>query len=63
MKKIMFEMERETKNTVRFAEVVGTMDTATATIGTLYVQKHALKEINYKEGQKLIVTLEVDTYE
>ncbi len=61
MKKIMFEMERETKNTVRFAEVVGTMDTAT--IGTLYVQKHALKEINYKEGQKLIVTLEVDTYE
>ena len=57
MKKIKFEMERTTKNTIRFNEVVGTMDTPV--IGTLYVQKHALKEINYKEGQALVVTLEV----
>lgn len=57
MKQIKFEMERVTKNTVRFAEVVDAMDTPA--IGTLYVQKHTLKEINYREGRQIVITLEV----
>lgn len=57
MKVISFKQEKVTKNTVRFTEVVSEMDTPV--IGTLYVQKHALKEISYKEGQQLNVTLEV----
>jgi sulfur relay (sulfurtransferase) DsrF/TusC family protein len=57
LKAIRFEQEKVTKNTVRFTEVLDEMDTPA--IGTLYVQKHALKEIGYKEGQQLNVVLEV----
>ena len=57
MKTIKFAQEKVTKNTVRFTEVVDGMDSPA--IGTLYVQKHALKEIDYEEGQQLSVTLEV----
>lgn len=57
MKAIRFEQEKVTKNTVRFTEVVDGMDTAA--IGTLYVQKYVLKELGYKEGQQITVTLEV----
>ena len=37
---LTFELERETKNTYRFAEVVG--EDTTPVVGTLYVQKAAL---------------------
>jgi len=37
---LKFEQEKETKNTVRFQEVVE--DGSQAVIGPLYVQKHAL---------------------
>lgn len=57
MKTIRFKQEKVTKNTVRFTEVIADMDTPV--IGTLYVQKYALKEIGYKEGQPLKVTMEV----
>lgn len=39
---VEFEFERETKNTVRLAEVEG--DEAPA-IGSLYLQKHAYKKL------------------
>jgi hypothetical protein len=42
--KVEFQKERETKNTIRYMEL-----TDPAIIGTLYVQKWALKEID-KEG-------------
>lgn len=58
MKAIRFEQEKVTKNTVRFTEVADGMDTAA--IGTLYVQKHVLKELGYQEGQQIIITLEVE---
>lgn len=56
--KVTFEFEKDTKNTVRFKEVLnGPLDVAN--IGTLYVPKMTLKAIGYQEGQKLEVTLDV----
>lgn len=42
MIEVEFEFERETKNTVRLAEVEG--DEAPA-VGSLYLQKHAYKKL------------------
>lgn len=54
--KVTFEFEKDTKNTIRFKEVLnGPLDVAN--IGTLYVPKMTLKAIGYQEGQKLEVTL------
>jgi hypothetical protein len=56
-KEISFTFEKETKNTLRFTEdVASNLDTPA--IGTLYVQKGTLKELGYKDGSKLHVTLE-----
>jgi len=55
---VKFIPERITKNTVRFQEqLLSDMDVIV--IGTLYVQKTALAKIGYKEGDVLIVNLEV----
>lgn len=56
--KATFVVEKETKNTIRFTEVPNA--SAPLAIGTLYVQKQALKEINYLPNHGLVVTLEVD---
>lgn len=57
--KVTFEYEKDTKNTIRFKEVLnGPLDVAT--IGTLYVPKMTLKVIGYQEGQKLEVTLDIN---
>ena len=56
--KVTFEFEKDTKNTIRFKEVLnGPLDVAN--IGTLYVPKITLKAIGYQEGQKLEVTLDI----
>lgn len=53
---VAFEFEKDTKNTIRFKEVLnGPLDVAQ--IGTLYVPKVTLKAIGYQEGQKLVVEL------
>ena len=55
-KTVCFEMEKDTKNTIRFKEVVGgPLDTPT--IGTIYVPKSTLKEIGYEVGKQLVVDL------
>ena len=54
--KVTFEFEKDTKNTIRFKEVLGGPLDA-PNIGTLYVPKQTLKQIGYKEGSKLIVEL------
>ena len=54
--KVTFEFERDTKNTIRFKEVLeGPLDAPN--IGTLYVPKQTLKQLGYKEGSKLTVEL------
>lgn len=56
---VTFEVEKDTKNTVRFKEVLnGPLDAPT--IGTLYVPKQTLKAIGYKEGNKLVVTIHAE---
>lgn len=53
---VTFEMEKDTKNTIRFREVVGgPLDTTK--VGTIYVPKSTLKEIGYEVGKKLTMDL------
>lgn len=51
----MFEMSKETKNTVRFEEVEGN---EAPIIGSLYLQKHAFKRLG--SPQRLKVRIEAD---
>lgn len=50
---IEFEVERETKNTVRFQELEGD---GPAAIGVLYVQKSAVKQLG--SPKRIRVTIE-----
>mgnify|MGYP003411044826 CR=1 FL=1 len=52
MVKLEFEFERETKNTIRFAEV-----SDEPVIGTLYIQKDAIDGIGWNEGESLFVEI------
>ena len=55
MIEVVFELERETKNTVRLTE----LETNEApVIGTLYVQKHAYK--NLGSPKRLKIRVEAD---
>lgn len=57
-KTVCFEMEKDTKNTIRFKEVVnGPLDIPQ--LGTVYVPKTTLKEIGYEVGKQLVVDLYV----
>lgn len=57
--KVVFEMEKDTKNTIRFKEAVGgPLDTPK--IGTLYVPKATLQDIGYDIGNKLVVEISVN---
>ena len=55
---VSFEMEKDTKNTIRFKEVVADM-LDTPKVGTVYVPKATLKEIGYEAGKQLIMDLHV----
>lgn len=53
---VSFEMEKDTKNTIRFKEVVdGPLDVPQ--VGTIYVPKTTLKTIGYEPGSKLQITI------
>ena len=55
---VSFEMEKDTKNTIRFKEVVpGPLDVPK--VGTIYVPKTTLKEIGYEVGKQLIIELHI----
>lgn len=57
--KVNFEMEKDTKNTIRFREVVGgPLDTPK--VGTIYVPKATLKEIGYEVGKQLTIDLKAN---
>lgn len=57
--KATFEMEKVTKNTVRFAEKLVNI-TDTAVVGTVYVPKQTLKAIGWTEGKKLVMELSAE---
>ena len=54
--KLTFEREKETKNTVRFQEVVAEGDEPV--IGPLYVQKHFLADRDGYDHDRLEVTIQ-----
>ena len=55
---VIFKMEKATKNTIKFSEVLED-ELDAAKIGTLYVQKATLKEIGWQDGKPLEVELKV----
>ena len=56
MVKVGFTMERETKNTVRFAEIIAD-EQGTPKIGTIYIPKTTLDEMGWTEGQEITIAL------
>jgi hypothetical protein len=65
MKKIerTFVMEKETKNTIRFQESTPNENTDDGAelgtvIGPLYIQKEALKYLNFADGDTIKITIE-----
>ena len=54
--KVQMTMEKATKNTIRFTEVLEN-DLAAPMIGTIYVPKSTLGAIGWKEGKTLTVEL------
>lgn len=51
-----FEFEKQTKNTVRFQEVVG--DDEIEYVGAIYIKKHALKDLDWNEDKNIELTIE-----
>ena len=51
--KIRFEREKDTKNTVRFAEAAADGDPLV--VGTLYVQKFVVKELGQPEAVEVTI--------
>jgi hypothetical protein len=55
---LTFTYERETKNCIRFTEVLqDKLDTPQ--VGTLYLQKASLKAMGWQEGKNIKMTLNV----
>ena len=57
--KVMFTMEKATKNTIRFTEVLAS-ELDAPKIGTIYVPKSTLGAIGWKEGKKVTVEISAD---
>ena len=57
---IKMEMERATKNTIRFTEILEDELSAPA-IGNIYIPKTTLKDIGWKEDKK--IQLDIKTVE
>ena len=57
--KVMFEMEKATKNTIRFAEVLES-ELAAPKVGSVYIPKSTLGELGWKEGNMLVLEVRID---
>lgn len=55
--KITLTMEKATKNTIRFTEVLEN-ELDAPKIGSIYVPKSTLGELGWKEGQTLTLTID-----
>lgn len=56
--KVEFTMEKVTKNTIRFTEVMES-ELAAPKVGIIYVPKSTLSELEWAEGKTLVLNLEV----
>jgi len=57
--KVTFEMEKATKNTIRFTEVLESELVAPA-VGNIYIPKSTLGQIGWKEGMKITMEIGVE---
>ena len=57
---LLFRADKETKNTIRFAEVVA--PDATAKVGMIYIPKGTLAELQYAEGKDLVLSVKTVNY-
>ena len=54
--KVVMTMEKATKNTIKFAEVLES-ELAAPKIGSMYVPKSTLGELGWKEGNTITVEI------
>lgn len=57
--RVVFTMEKATKNTIRFEEVLES-ELAAPKVGSIYVPKSTLGELGWEEGNNLVLTVEVE---
>jgi len=57
--RVVFTMEKATKNTIRFGEVLES-ELAAPKVGSIYVPKSTLGELGWKEGNNLVLTVEAE---
>lgn len=56
--RVEFTMEKATKNTIRFEEVLES-ELAAPKVGSVYIPKSTLGEIGWKEGATLVLEVSV----
>lgn len=56
--KIMFKMEKATKNTIRFEEILES-ELDAPKLGSIYIPKSTLGELGWKDGKTVEIELEV----
>lgn len=54
---VNFEMEKETKNTIKFAEILPEEGFPAPKIGTIYIPKSTLGELKWQEGDTLTIEI------
>lgn len=57
--KVEFTMEKATKNTIRFGEVLAS-ELDAPKIGNIYIPKSTLGELKWKEGDTITLTIQVN---
>lgn len=57
--KVTFKMEKATKNTIRFTEVLEN-ELDAPKIGTIYIPKTTLKELEWAEGKTVQIEVTVE---
>lgn len=53
-KRVLFQMEKETKNTVKYQEIGDV-----PVIGTIYVPKHTLQTLGNSKAPQIVITIEL----
>ena len=57
--RVEFKMEKATKNTIRFEEILES-ELAAPKVGAIYIPKSTLGELGWKEGEKLLVEVSTE---
>ena len=54
--KVIFKMEKATKNTIKFAEVLES-ELAAPKVGTIYIPKSTLGELKWTETDNIVIEI------